>query len=113
MKFLKLGNREPFARGSHRACFRHPESEDPCVKVMIEDWRVADRRLRAPWFVRTFRRKWYFHENLFEERYYRKLEQRIGEVARDFLPRCYGEVMTDQGEALVVDLIRDHDGSTD
>ena len=110
VKTLELGNADPFGRGTHRACYRHPGDQDLCVKVMIEDWREADRRKRAHWLVRLCRPKWYFHENLLEFRFYHRVEKRVGEAAREFMPKCYEMVMTDHGEGMVVDLICDHDG---
>ncbi len=110
METIELGDVEPFGRGTHRACYHHPDSADLCVKVMIEDWREAGRRKRAHWLVRLCRPKWYFHENLSEFRFYHRIEKRVGEAAREFMPKCYELVMTDHGEGMVVDLICDHDG---
>ena len=107
---LNLEEETPFAKGGHRACYRHPNDSGKCIKVMTEDWRMADRRLRAHWIVRMCRPKWYFHENLAEYRILKSQEKRVGEVAWDYVPRAYEVISTDVGDGLVVDLIQDHDG---
>lgn len=109
-KMLEIKTLEPFGRGNHRKVYRHPESQDLCVKVMSQDWRETAQRVRAPWYVKLLRPKWYFHENLAECRFAKGVEKRLGELAWNFMPRCHGFVETDLGEALVVDLILDHDG---
>ena len=107
---MMLKGQELVGKGSHRAVYRHPDDESLCVKVMIQDWRVAQRRLRAHWFVRMCRPKWYFHENLTEYRYAKKAERRLGEKAWSLIPKIHGLVDSDLGEGMVVDLVRDHDG---
>lgn len=110
MKTINLGDTAPFGRGTHRECYRHPESPELCIKVMTEDWKKCLRRTRAHWLVRLCRPKWYFHENLAEFRFYQQVERRVGEAAREFIPKSHEIVMTDHGEGLVVDFISDFDG---
>ena len=78
---------------------------------MTEDWRDCDRRRRAKPLVRLLRTKSYFHENISEFRFSEKLRKRVGEVAWEYVPQARELVVTDVGEGLVVDLIRNHDGS--
>jgi hypothetical protein len=107
---IELGEQQPFGQGRHRAVYYHPDRKDRCLKVMTEDWRNADRRQRAHWFVRLYRPKWYFHENLRELRFSEDLRRRVGEAGWQFIPQSHGLVETDLGEGLEVDLICDHDG---
>lgn len=108
---LSLQGETPFAKGGHRACYRHPGDPTRCVKVMMDNWRTTARRMKAPWIVRKLRPKWYFHDNLYEFRFLRREEQRLREVAGEFIPRAYEILETDVGEGLIVDLIKDEDGS--
>ena len=108
---LSLQGETPFAKGGHRACYRHPVDPTRCVKVMMDNWRTTARRMKAPWIVRKLRPKWYFHDNLYEFRFLRREEKRLREVAGEFIPRAYEILETDVGEGLIVDLIKDEDGS--
>ena len=108
---LSLKDEKPFAKGGHRACYRHPDDPSLCVKVMTEDWRTTARRMKAPWIVRKLRPKWYFHDNLYEFRFLRGEEARLREVSREFIPRAHAILETDVGEGLIVDLVQDEDGS--
>ena len=108
---LSLQGETPFAKGGHRACYRHPGDPTRCVKVMMDNWRTTARRMKAPWIVRKLRPKWYFHDNLYEFRFLRREEKRLREVAGEFIPRAYEILETDVGEGLIVDLIKDEDGS--
>jgi len=108
---LSLKDEMPFAKGGHRACYRHPADSSRCVKVMTEDWRTTARRMKAPWIVQKLRPKWYFHDNLYEFRFLTGEEKRLGEVAWEFLPRAYEILETDVGEGLIVGLVQDEDGA--
>lgn len=111
-RMLILKDEKPFAKGGHRACYRHPSDPKKCVKIMTSDWRTTGRRAKASWLDRVCRPKWYFHDNLFEYRFLKGEEKRVGEAAWEFLPRAYEILETDVGESesLVVDLITDTDG---
>jgi hypothetical protein len=106
-----LKDQKPFANGSHRACYRHPDRPDLCVKVMTEDWTENKRWAKVPWYLRLFRSKSHFHENLHELRFSEKLRKRIGNQDWDHVPQSHELVETDLGEALTVDLIRNHDNT--
>jgi hypothetical protein len=107
---IELKDQQPFGKGRHRAVYFHPDRKDRCLKVMTEDWRDADRRKRANWFVRMCRPKWYFHENLRELRFSEDLRNRVGDAGWEYIPQAHGLVSTDLGDGLEVDLICDHDG---
>jgi hypothetical protein len=104
-----LKDRKPFANGSHRACYRHPDRSDLCVKIMTEHWTENKNWVKVPWYLRPFRSKAHFHENLNELRFSTKLQKRIGSIGWDYVPQSHGLVETDLGEGLMVDLIRNHD----
>jgi len=108
---LILGKSEPFARGSHRACYYHPVRKDCCVKVMSYDWRTSNRLARTHWLAKLYRPKWYFHENLKEYHFSQKLKKRIGDKGREYVPQVHEVLETDRGDGMIVDLITDHDGS--
>lgn len=108
---ISLKHQKPFARGTHRACYRHPGREDLCVKVMTEHWTRNKRWTKIPKWLRPFRSKWRFHENLTEMRFTNLLWKRIGDSCWDFIPRSHELVETDIGEGLTVDLVRNHDGT--
>jgi len=98
---LSLKREAPFAKGGHRACYRHPVDPTRCVKVMMDNWRTTARRMKAPWIVRKLRPKWYFHDNLYEFRFLRREEKRLREVAGEFIPRAYEILETDVGDGSV------------
>jgi len=107
---IQLKEQKPFGRGSHREVYRHPQREDRCLKLMVEDWRVCHRRKRAPLVSRLFRSQRYFHESLAELHFSEKLGRRVDDLAWGYVTKSYGMVETDNGEALEVDLVRDFDG---
>jgi len=75
-------------KGFHRECYRHPDDETLCIKIVVAgNAQESDR----------------------EKRYYRHLEKRG--VSWEMLPRYHGVVQTDQGPGSVFDLISDADGT--
>ena len=91
---LSLRGREPFARGSHRHCYAHPDDPGLCVKVpalagnrrcMAEQGRDLQEQaaLRKSWPTAVF----------------------------DRIPAIQGTVETDRGVGIVLPLYRDTDGA--
>lgn len=80
---------EPIARGRERSCYMHPDDASKLVKVSRGPQTTQNRREIA----------------LFEDLI------RRGITEYGHLPRYYGAVDTNLGPGLVVELIRDHDGS--
>ena len=85
---LSLPPRLFVAEGTDRKCFRHPDDERLCIKVLHPDTRPG--------------RFWR------ELRYYRRLQRRG--VDFDHLTGFRGLVATDQGRGAVFDLVLDDDG---
>jgi len=102
---------EPFACGGHRECYVHPGNRERCLKVLFEDWRECGRRKRASWIARVCRPRWRYDENAFELRFSAQLRRKIGDQGWGLIPQAHRLVKTDKGDALEVDLIRDHDGT--
>lgn len=107
---IKLSDKSAFAHGNHREVYRHPEREDRCLKLMTEDWRECDRWRRANAVAKVVRPRWYYHENEGELHFSTSLKRRVGEAAWGFVARAHGEVESDLGPVLEVELVRDHDG---
>lgn len=85
---LSLPPRLFVAEGTDRKCFRHPDDENRCIKVLHPG--------------KNARRFWQ------ELRYYRRLQQR--KVDFQHLTHYRGLVETDQGPGAIFDLVLDDDG---
>ena len=81
---------KPVGKGQERTCYVHPDDPNKAVKVLHGDKRKQTLR---------------------EIACYRELEARRSPVSFSHLPRFYGWTSTNKGEAIVVDLVRDYDGS--
>lgn len=77
-------------KGHHRECYRHPENQNLCIKVVV-DGNIDARQVQR------------------EIKYYRHLERRG--VSWDMIPKYYGDVITNLGIGSVFDLILDQDGA--
>lgn len=106
---IRLKDETPFAHGNHREVYRHPEKPLSCLKLMKEDWRECDRWKRANILSKIFRPRRYYHENEGELHFSTELAERVGSAAWDFVAQAHGQVETDLGTALEVDLVLDHD----
>ena len=89
---LALSGREPFARGTKRHCYVHPDDPDLCVKVAVRD--DADCLRQQRWDLEDSRR----------------LRARGADSVFDRIPAIEGVVDTDLGRGIVMRLCRDHDG---
>ncbi|MEM6582225.1 MAG: YrbL family protein [Pseudomonadota bacterium] len=86
-KRLQLCPAALVGKGWHRECYVHPDNPLRCVKVVVSGSG---------------------NENHREQRYYHELMKRG--VSWEMLPRFYGLIDTNLGEAAVFDLIRDYSG---
>lgn len=84
---IELDKANLIGKGLHRECYRHPENETLCIKVVVSGNDDETRR---------------------EQRYYRHIEKRG--IAWDMIPRFHGNVETNLGPGSVFDLISDHNG---
>lgn len=105
---LQLSELKPFGIGGRRLCFVHPALPDRCVKVLRRDEQRTVRTSRGilPPALRRL-----YDNNADEHRHLKRIWRQLGDRPCPALPRCYGTVGTDLGEGLVVELLRDHDGS--
>ena len=92
---LALSSQKPFAEGTKRRCYVHPEDSNLCVKVISSETndpsQVAEQRLEIRDFELLQRRK---SAALFER-----------------IPRFEGTIDTDLGQGIDSQLYRDADGS--
>ena len=80
---------QPIGKGRERTCYLHPEDPSKIIKISGEITNVQSKR---------------------EIGFYRKL-QKISHYEYTHIPRFYGSIKTSLGEGIVVDLIRDYEGS--
>lgn len=90
---LSLAGLEPFAMGSKRLCYVHPDDADLCVKVLS---RTDDKRGHA--------------EQRLEIEDYALLKKLESGAVFDHIPVMEGIVGTDMGVGIVSRLCRDADG---
>ena len=90
---LSLRDREPFARGSHRHCYAHPDDPGLCVKVpaLADNTRCMAEQRRDLQEQAALRRSW-------------------PTAIFDRIPAIQGTVDTDRGVGIVLPLYRDADG---
>lgn len=108
---IDLTNATPFAKGGKRACFQHPEYPDRCIKIWLpgkEPWELRRKQSGLRGYRKPERS---FDENQNDFRTLMKIERKYSELAFEVVPRCYGMVETSRGPALVVEMIRDCDGT--
>ena len=89
---LALSGQEPFARGTKRHCYVHPDDPDLCVKVAARA--DADCLRQQRWDLEDCER----------------LRARGADSVFDRIPAIVGVVDTDLGEGIVMRLYRDRDG---
>jgi hypothetical protein len=106
---ISLSQEEPFARGGRRACYRHPEHAERCIKIALEDKQPHMLRSVDPWWKRI-RPSSYYDENEQDLRIYAQLDKRLGSLTHAHFPKIYGLVETDLGIGLESELIHDADG---
>jgi hypothetical protein len=104
---VTLSHAEPFAIGGRRLCFVHPRNPSLCIKVNRTDdqrfLRLPKRRIVPARFLREL------DDNEHDRRVLSSLQRRLGPRFAH-LPRYHGDIDTDLGRAVVLDLVRDADG---
>lgn len=106
---LRLSDRRPFAVGGRRLCFVDPRDPSRCVKVNRTDDRRVGRT--QPGMLLPASRRRAYDNNADERRVLGALMRRLGPERYDHMPRVHGDVETDLGRGLVLDLVRDRDGA--
>jgi len=85
---ITLDNCSFIGIGVHRKCFRHPNKDNLCIKVLVSN---------------------NTKECVCEKKYYRHLERRV--ISWAMIPRYFGEIETNLGIGSIFELIIDHDGT--
>lgn len=85
---MNFDNLTLVGKGLHRECYRHPENNKLCIKILFSSSYSEVER---------------------EKKYYAHLQKR--NILWDMIPRYYGEINTPMGTGYIFDLIVDHDGN--
>ena len=107
---IRLKSEIPFAQGHYRACYRHPEKELRCLKLLLAGSMPDELRRKAAW-IKKLRAVRSFSQNEMDHVEFSKLYERIGSKLLDHLSKVFGIVTTDLGEALETELICDSNDS--
>ncbi len=108
---IDLSNRQPFASGYNRQCFRHPETPSLCLKVLRPE--NIDARFHRQSFVKKLLGKRRIDDNVQELKAHQQsaIRQLIAkgqaEKVWQHLPRFHGSVQTSLGTANVSELLQD------
>lgn len=106
---LKLSDKSPFAEGTKRACYVHPEDPNYCIKVLRQDAQPAELRSMAPWYKRLQPLS-KFDSNHQELEHLTQIHQRTFGTNDRIVPATKGFIETDLGSGLVVELFRNPNG---
>ena len=107
MQTILLSDKAPFAGGTERRCYVHPAEPDKCLKVINRET-VEYRRTRHVY--RRLIPVRFYDANIADYKTDLYLRSLGGADAYKHIPRCYGFVKTDLGDALCVQLMRGADG---
>ncbi len=106
---IRLTNQQPFAEGDNRLCFVDPRDSGRCLKVMKPN--VLEQQYRAARWHKKLRGRQAMDDNFREAQAYAQPAIRNGgEEIWQHLPRWYGQVETDLGQANVTQLVGDAPG---
>lgn len=106
---ISLKDREPFAFGGNRLCFRHPANPERCLKVVRPDRTPAIRRAEKR-FPANLRPLSTYDENLVEFITLNHLHCNCPSQITRHLARSFSLVETDLGTAHETELVCDSDG---
>ena len=84
---LLLNKADFVGKGRHQECYRHPEDNGLCIKILVSGKSIENER---------------------EKKYHKHLEKRS--ISWEMLPRYHGEVETNLGAGSVYDLVQDYTG---
>lgn len=103
-----LKDKEPFASGGNRLCFRHPQNPEHCLKVIRSDRTPAIRKAEKR-FPANLRPLSTYDENLVEIAALNYLRRNYPIQITRHLPCSFGLVETDLGTAHETELVCDAD----
>ncbi len=101
---IVLKNLTPFARGSRRQCYISQDNMDHCIKIILPERPPELIRQKSKFYKKVLKPS-HFNENLNE------IKGHYFIPFYEHFPVCFDTVNTDLGEGLVVELIRNDDGS--
>jgi hypothetical protein len=106
---IHLGECIPFGVGGRRVCYVHPGDASKCIKILRQDsGKTVRLDHKGGWIPNAWRRS--YDNNAHEKQKLLEIYRAIGPSMAQHLPICHGQVDTDLGKGLVLDLIRDQDG---
>ncbi len=110
---IKLAHLKPFAAGCKRECYVHPECKDKIIKIIPSDRSPEVLLSQKPWIRRVLQKPEAFDANLGESRKFEQLAKRYPDLNSTipYLVQYFGKVQTDLGEGIVVQAIRNIDGT--
>lgn len=91
-----LNENDFIAKGSHRSIFKYTDP-DKCLKV------VTSKKKSHRWYKKFRPLSWY-NENLKEIKTYKLFTKKPKEIF-EFLPRFYGTIETNLGQAMIIEYI--------
>ena len=110
---IKLSDRQPFAGGTKRDCYFHPDDEDKVIKVIPPEKSPKVLHSQKLWLRRMLQSPETFNANRTESEKFEKLERNLGKL-EEVLPhlvKYFGKIETDLGEGLVFQAIKNYDGT--
>ncbi len=107
---LDLTGLQPFAQGSNRLCFQHPDDTDRCLKVIRPE--NIEARFKRQSKLKNLLGKQRLNDNIQELKAHQQpaLMQLDADTQGSHLPQFYGSVETSLGQANESELIRCADG---
>ncbi len=107
---IHLSKCSPFAIGGRRICYLHPDDDTLCIKILRKDKLPKDLKRADPWW-KQLRSASIYDENINDLKNHIKMVARSESQLVEHIPKVHGIIPTDLGAGLVVELIRDADGS--
>ena len=110
---IKLTDRQPFAGGAKRDCYFHPDDDNKIIKVIPASKSPQALHSQKLWLRRMLQAPETFNANRTESEKFDKLKKKLGDL-QEMLPHLvayFGKVITDLGEGLVFQAIKNFDGT--
>ncbi|MDR2760858.1 MAG: PhoP regulatory network YrbL family protein [Rickettsiales bacterium] len=103
-----LTEKDIYARGGRRIIYNHPDNPDALIKITDQD--IFKQVLKQKRKKRIVFREKYYDENYRDFMAYRQYDK-MSPAVYDFIPRIYGFEKTNFGEGLLVEKIKNFDGT--
>lgn len=102
---LYLEKENFLAKGSHRNIYKYELDDTKCLKVVMPEGQKILKKQNKHWYKKIRPTSWY-NENKKEIKAYKKLKNKDPEIY-EFIPRFYGIVKTNLGDAMLIDYVKD------